>query len=66
MIGKVKWYNNARGIGYVVDEKGNEILFDYLAVLQSGFATVRSGQLVDYTVIKGAKGEKIGFLHVLS
>ncbi|MDF9619572.1 cold shock domain-containing protein [Pseudomonas entomophila] len=66
--GKVKWFNNAKGYGFinevdrsnktVVDEKGKEIdLFaHYSAIQMDGYKTLKAGQTVDFDITQGPKG----------
>ena len=56
-IGKVKWFNNAKGYGFVVADGGNEDLFaHYSAIQMDGYRTLKAGQPVQFDIIQGPKG----------
>lgn len=56
-IGKVKWFNNAKGYGFILDEHGGEDLFvHYSAIQMDGYKTLKAGQAVNYEVVEGPKG----------
>ncbi|VVN32211.1 Cold shock-like protein CspD [Pseudomonas fluorescens] len=64
-VGKVKWFNNAKGFGFVNtdaleghDEDGKEIDFfaHYSAIKMDGYKTLKAGQLVNFTIVQGPKG----------
>ncbi|WP_304638692.1 cold shock domain-containing protein CspD [Pseudomonas sp.] len=55
--GKVKWFNNAKGYGFVVAEGRNEDLFaHYSAIQMDGYRTLKAGQPVRFDIIQGPKG----------
>ncbi len=56
-IGKVKWFNNAKGYGFILPEDGNEDLFvHYSAILMEGYKTLKAGQAVAFEIVEGPKG----------
>lgn len=56
-IGKVKWFNNAKGYGFVVANGRNEDLFaHYSAIQMDGYRTLKAGQPVQFDIIQGPKG----------
>ncbi len=56
-IGKVKWFNNAKGYGFIVEENGTEDLFaHYTSIDMEGYKTLKAGQTVYFDIIKGDKG----------
>lgn len=56
-IGKVKWFNNAKGYGFVVADGRNEDLFaHYSAIQMGGYRTLKAGQPVQFEIIQGPKG----------
>lgn len=56
-IGKVKWFNNAKGYGFVVADGRNEDLFaHYSAIQMEGYRTLKAGQPVQFDIIQGPKG----------
>ncbi|MGJ7547683.1 cold shock domain-containing protein CspD [Pseudomonas alloputida] len=55
--GKVKWFNNAKGYGFVNEEGKTEDLFaHYSAVQMDGYKTLKAGQSVEFDIIQGPKG----------
>jgi CspA family cold shock protein len=55
--GRVKWFNNAKGYGFVLPEDGNEDYFvHYSSILMDGYKTLKAGQLVEFEVLEGPKG----------
>ena len=55
--GKVKWFNDKKGYGFIEPEGGGEDIFvHYTSILSDGFRTLSEGQSVSFEVIKGAKG----------
>lgn len=56
-IGTVKWFNNAKGYGFILPEGGGEDLFaHYSSVQMDGYKTLKAGQQVSYDLIQGPKG----------
>lgn len=56
-IGKVKWFNNAKGYGFVLTEDGLEDLFvHYSAIQMDGYKTLKAGQDVQFDIVEGPKG----------
>jgi len=55
--GKVKWFNNAKGYGFIVEEGKSEDLFThYSAIQMEGYKTLKAGQSVTFDIIQGPKG----------
>ncbi|MEM7217508.1 MAG: cold shock domain-containing protein CspD [Pseudomonadota bacterium] len=55
--GTVKWFNNAKGYGFVLPEGGGDDLFvHYSSIQMDGYKSLKAGQLVDYDVQEGPKG----------
>ena len=55
--GTVKWFNDAKGFGFVTQEGGGEDLFAHFSAIQgSGFKTLKEGQRVTFDVTRGPKG----------
>lgn len=55
--GTVKWFNNAKGYGFILPDHGSEDLFvHYSSILMDGYKTLKAGQPVSFDVIKGGKG----------
>jgi CspA family cold shock protein len=55
--GKVKWFNNAKGYGFIVADGRDEDLFaHYSAIQMDGYKTMKAGQPVSFDIIQGPKG----------
>jgi CspA family cold shock protein len=55
--GKVKWFNNAKGYGFIVADGRDEDLFaHYSAIQMDGYKTLKAGQSVSFDIIQGPKG----------
>ena len=54
--GKVKWFNNSKGYGFIEREKGDDIFLLYSSIKMDGYRTVKEGQEVEFVVTNGAKG----------
>ncbi|MBO4410758.1 MAG: cold shock domain-containing protein [Lachnospiraceae bacterium] len=54
--GTVKWFNNQKGYGFIVDEDGNEVFVHFTGLNMDGYKTLDEGQAVEFEVIEGAKG----------
>lgn len=55
--GTVKWFNNAKGYGFILPDEGGEDLFaHYSAIQMDGYKTLKAGQVVDFDVTQGEKG----------
>lgn len=57
--GTVKWFNDAKGFGFITPDDGGDDLFaHYSAINMSGFKTLKEGQKIVYEVTQGAKGKQ--------
>ena len=56
IIGKVKWFNNAKGYGFIEREGGNDVFVHFSAIQGSGFRTLEEGQEVEFEIVDGPKG----------
>lgn len=55
--GKVKWFNEAKGYGFIEpDGGGRDVFVHYSAIQGEGYKTLSEGQAVDFEVIQGEKG----------
>jgi CspA family cold shock protein len=56
--GKVKWFNNAKGYGFILPEAGGEDLFAHFSSIEmDGYKTLKAGQDVEFEVVEGPKGQ---------
>ncbi|MGA8205737.1 MAG: cold-shock protein [Woeseiaceae bacterium] len=54
--GTVKWFNEAKGFGFIEQESGPDVFAHYSAIKADGFKTLAEGQKVEFTVTAGQKG----------
>ena len=55
--GQVKWFNNAKGFGFILpDDKGDDLFAHYSSIAMEGYKTLKAGQIVSFDVIEGPKG----------
>lgn len=54
--GKVKWFNDSKGYGFVVADDGREVFVHYSAIQTEGHKTLYEGQSVEFEVVQGPKG----------
>ena len=54
--GKVKWFNEARGYGYIEQEDGPDVFVHYSAIEEQGFKTLSEGQEVEFEMKQGDRG----------
>ena len=53
--GKVKWFNERKGFGFIEQEGGSDIFVHFSAIQSSGFKTLTEGQQVSFHVVQGKK-----------
>lgn len=54
--GKVKWFNNSKGYGFIQQEDGTDIFVHFSAIQGDGYKTLEEGQAVEFEVTQGPKG----------
>ncbi len=54
--GKVKWFNETKGFGFIEQESGPDVFVHFSAISGDGFKTLAEGQQVQFTVTQGQKG----------
>src|SRR6266480_7221812 len=60
ITGKVKWFNNAKGYGFIEREGGSDVFVHFSAVQGNGFRTLEEGQAVEFEIVDGPKGPQAG------
>ncbi|MDR0511102.1 MAG: cold-shock protein [Rikenellaceae bacterium] len=58
MKGTVKWFDSAKGYGFITTEEGNDVFVHYTGILKEGFRGLDEGQNVEFEVSEGKKGEQ--------
>lgn len=62
--GTVKWFNDAKGFGFITPDEGGEDLFAHFSSVQTqGFKTLKEGQKVSFDVVQGPKGKQASNIH---
>ena len=56
MNGRVKWFNNEKGYGFIDHASGEDIFVHYSAIKQDGYKTLSEGQLVEFKLVETSKG----------
>jgi CspA family cold shock protein len=54
--GRVKWFNDAKGYGFITQEGGEDVFVHYSAIQASGFKSLAEGDQVEFEVTRGPKG----------
>ena len=57
LSGKVKWFNNAKGYGFIIEDgKAEDLFAHFSAINMDGYKTLKAGQPVQFEIIQGPKG----------
>ena len=56
MTGTVKWFNDAKGYGFITRDEGGDLFVHYSSIQGDGFKTLQEGQKVEFDVGQGQKG----------
>ena len=54
--GKVKWFNDSKGFGFLEQESGEDVFCHFSAITGDGFKSLQEGDSVEFEVVKGPKG----------
>ena len=54
--GTVKWFNDAKGFGFITREQGADVFVHHTAIQSDGFRSLNEGDQVEFEVTQGAKG----------
>ena len=61
MLGKVKWFNNAKGFGFIGRDDGEaDVFVHYAAIVGEGYRTLKDGDAVEFEIVEGPKVEQPG------
>ena len=58
LIGKVKWFNERKGYGFIEQENGEDVFVHYTAIAGNGFRTLEEGDKVEFEIVEGPKGKQ--------
>jgi cold shock protein len=58
--GKVKWFNESKGFGFIEKNDGGDIFVHFSAIQSGGFKTLTEGQSVSFDIVQGNKGPAAG------
>jgi CspA family cold shock protein len=56
--GRVKWFNDTKGFGFIERKDGGEIFFHWTAIRKDGYKTLAPGQEVEFDIYEGQKGHE--------
>ena len=56
--GKVKWFSNQKGYGFITPEDGKDVFVHHTAIQGNGYKTLEEGQEVEFEITTGPKGEQ--------
>lgn len=54
--GRVKWFNNTKGYGFIGQDGGSDVFVHYTAITGDGFRSLQEGDLVEFEIVQGQKG----------
>lgn len=64
-VGRVKWFSDAKGYGFIEQESGGDVFVHYTAIEGRGYRTLREGQIVQFEVVETPKGLRASHVRVI-
>jgi len=64
-IGKVKWFNETKGYGFIEHEGGKDVFVHFSAIQGEGYRTLQEGSKVEFEIVQDAKGPRASKVTVL-
>lgn len=58
LVGKVKWFDPAKGFGFIARDGGPDVFVHYSEIQMEGFTTLEQGEDVEFSLVQGPKGPK--------
>ena len=55
-VGKVKWFNDSKGYGFIEQDNGEDVFVHFSAINMDGYKTLKEGQEVEFEITEGPKG----------
>ncbi len=65
-VGKVKWFNNGKGYGFIEQEGGNDVFVHFSAILGTGYKSLEEGQQVEFEITEGPKGPQAANVQLMT
>ncbi|MGH8246698.1 MAG: cold-shock protein [Gammaproteobacteria bacterium] len=56
--GKVKWFDNKRGFGFILQDTGQDVFVHHSSIIGNGYKTLQEGEIVNYELVSSDKGPK--------
>jgi CspA family cold shock protein len=56
VLGKIKWFNNSKGYGFIGRDGGPDVFVHFSAIAGDGYRTLQEGDEVEFEIVQGAKG----------
>lgn len=64
--GRVKWFNDSKGFGFIENESGQDVFVHYTAIMGDGFKSLPDGALVDFEILESERGLQATQVRVVS